>query len=75
MFFVFLTNTTVSDQLVELLKLGTNPNTQLADGNTCLHISTANGYVESVAVMNENIMFHFYLDVFDISFNLVLIHT
>ncbi len=46
MFFVFLTDTTVSDQLVELLKLGANPNIQLVDGNTCLHISTAKGHIE-----------------------------
>ncbi len=44
--FVFLTDTTISDQLVELLKLGANPNIQLVDGNTCLHISTAKGHIE-----------------------------
>jgi ankyrin repeat protein len=47
-------NTTVSDQLFKLLKLGCNPNSQRVDGNTCLHISTINGHVESVAVMNKS---------------------
>jgi ankyrin repeat protein len=63
MFFVFLTDTTVSDQLVELLKLGANPNSELVDGNTCLHISTAKGHIEWVAIMNEfvwNIRFFFF---------------
>lgn len=37
-----------TEQLLKLLKLGSNPNMQMSDGNTCLHLSTSNGHIECI---------------------------
>ncbi len=34
------------EQLVKFLKLESNPNSQMLDGNTSLHLATANGHIE-----------------------------
>ncbi|CAF4388540.1 unnamed protein product, partial [Rotaria magnacalcarata] len=33
---------------MKFLKLGSNPNSQLSNGNTCLHLSTINGHIECI---------------------------
>ncbi|CAF1036217.1 unnamed protein product [Adineta ricciae] len=37
-----------TEQLLKFLKLGSNPNSQMLDGNTCLHLAAANGHIESI---------------------------
>jgi ankyrin repeat protein len=37
---------TLVEQLLKFLKLGSNPNSQMLDGNTCLHLSSANGHIK-----------------------------
>jgi ankyrin repeat protein len=44
--FKLLNKTFVVEQLLKFLKLGSNPNSQMLDGNTCLHLSASNGHIE-----------------------------
>ncbi|CAF0742860.1 unnamed protein product [Rotaria sordida] len=37
-----------TEQLVKFLKLGSNPNSQMFNGNTCLHLSVTNGHIECI---------------------------
>ncbi len=37
---------TLVEQLLKFLKLESNPNSQMPDGNTCLHLAAANGHIE-----------------------------
>ncbi|CAF0974994.1 unnamed protein product [Adineta steineri] len=37
-----------TEQLLKFLKLGSNPNSQLPDGNSCLHLAAVNGHIECV---------------------------
>ncbi|UJR23738.1 hypothetical protein I4U23_026715 [Adineta vaga] len=37
-----------TEQLFKFLQLGSNPNTQMLDGNTCLHLAASNGHIECI---------------------------
>ncbi|CAF4629322.1 unnamed protein product [Rotaria sp. Silwood1] len=37
-----------TEQLLKFLKLGSNPNSQMFNGNTCLHLSATNGHIDCI---------------------------
>ncbi|CAF1115781.1 unnamed protein product [Rotaria sordida] len=41
-------STSSFEQLLKFVKLGSNPNSQMVDGNTFLHLSASNGQIKCI---------------------------